>query len=53
MNETPQTPVGNTAEASKLLSYEEYNEKVKTLKTVDDVHNFLRDLVAPTLQTML
>jgi putative transposase len=36
-----------------VLTYEEYNEKIKNLKNVDDVHNFLRDLVAPTLQTML
>jgi len=53
MKETIQTPAVFPVEASKVLSYEEYNEKIKTLKTVDDVHNFLRDLVARTLQTML
>lgn len=36
-----------------VLSFEEYQEKVAGLKTADDAHNFLRDLIAPTLQTML
>ena len=40
-------------EETKTLSYDEYNQKVKNLKNVTDVQNFLRDLVAPTLQTML
>ena len=35
------------------MNVEEFEERVKNLKNVDDVHNFLRDLVAPTLQTML
>lgn len=37
----------------KILSYEEYQEKVKNLKTSKDVNNFLKELVAPTLQAML
>lgn len=37
----------------KILSYEEYQEKVKNLKTSKDVSNFLKELVAPTLQAML
>ncbi len=37
----------------KILSYEEYQEKVKSLKTSKDVNNFLKELVAPTLQAML
>lgn len=38
---------------SKLLSYEEYQEKVKGLKTADDVNGFVKDLVGPVLQEML
>lgn len=37
----------------KILSYEEYQEKVKNLKTSKDVNTFLKELVAPTLQAML
>lgn len=37
----------------KMLTYEEYNEKVKNLKTTKDMNNFLKELVAPTLQAML
>ena len=37
----------------KILSYEEYQEKVKSLKTSKDVNSFLKELVAPTLQAML
>jgi transposase-like protein len=37
----------------KILSYEEYQEKVKNLKTSKDVNSFLKALVAPTLQAML
>jgi putative transposase len=37
----------------KILSYDEYQEKVKNLKTSKDVNNFLKELVAPTLQAML
>lgn len=37
----------------KILSYDEYQEKVKNLKTSKDVNNFLKALVAPTLQAML
>lgn len=38
---------------AKMLSYEEYQEKLKGLKTADDVNGFLKDLVAPVLQEML
>ena len=37
----------------KTLSYEEYNRKVKGLKTADDVTSFVKDLIAPTLQAIL
>jgi len=37
----------------KPLSYKEYQQKLKTLKTLGDVTEFAKDLVAPTLQTML
>ena len=37
----------------KILSYEDYNKKVKNLRTVKDVSNFAKELVAPTLQAML
>lgn len=36
-----------------ILSYEEYNKKLSSLKTMSDVSNFLKDMVAPTLQKML
>jgi len=35
------------------LTYEEYNEKIKNLKTMSDVTNFAKELIAPTLQAML
>lgn len=37
----------------KILSYEEYTKKVNNLKSFNDVSNFVRDLVSPTLQAML
>lgn len=37
----------------KTLSYEEYQEKLKNLKTMTDVTNFAKELIAPTLQAML
>lgn len=36
-----------------FLSFEEYQEKVKNLKTADDVTAFAKDLIAPVLQSML
>lgn len=39
--------------SNNILSYEEYQEKVKNLKTADDVNGFVRDLVGPVLQEML
>lgn len=38
---------------ARPISFEEYNDKVSKLKTMSDVNNFVRDLVAPTLQVML
>ena len=35
------------------LTFEEYHEKLKNLKTADDVMAFTRDLIAPALQTIL
>ena len=37
----------------KTLTYEEYQEKVKNLKTASDVTNFVKELIAPTLQKIL
>ncbi len=37
----------------KRLSHEEYNDKVSKLKTLDDLNNFAKDLIAPVLQEML
>jgi len=37
----------------KPLSYEEYQQKLKSLITMSDVTNFAKELIAPTLQTML
>lgn len=42
-----------TGTERQVLSYEEYQEKVKNLKTMSDVTNFVKELVAPTLQAML
>lgn len=36
-----------------LLSYEEYQEKVRNLRTADDLNGFVKDLVGPVLQEML
>ena len=38
---------------ARPISFKEYNEKVSNLKTIGDVNNFVKDLVAPTLQAML
>jgi putative transposase len=38
---------------TKTLTYEEYQEKVKSLKSFSDVTNFAKELIAPTLQAML
>lgn len=43
----------NNKQQPKPLSYEEYQEKVKNLKTMSDVTNFAKELIAPTLQSML
>lgn len=40
-------------QTQSLLTYEEFQEKVRNLKTLGDVTNFAKDLLAPTLQAML
>jgi putative transposase len=37
----------------KILTYEEYQDKLKKLRTSKDVSNFAKELVAPVLQEML
>lgn len=37
----------------KTLSHDEYKDKVSKLKTLDDLNNFAKDLIAPVLQEML
>jgi putative transposase len=39
-------------EEPKLLTHEEYEEKVKNLRTLKDVNDFVKALVAPTIQAM-
>lgn len=39
--------------SSKILTYEEYQNKIKSLKTLSDVTNFAKELVAPTIEAML
>ena len=36
-----------------FLSFEEYQEKVKSLKTAADATSFAKELIAPALQSML
>jgi transposase-like protein len=36
-----------------MLTFEEYNERIRNLKTVSDVTAFAKELLAPALQTML
>ena len=47
------TKKSTTSSAQKILSYEEYQEKIANLKTMCDVNEFVKALVAPTVQTML
>ncbi len=42
-----------SSKAPSFLSFEEYQEKVKNLKTSADVTAFAKDLIAPVLQGML
>ena len=37
----------------RFLTYDEYNEKLKNMKTIKDVNSFVKDLVSPVLQQML
>lgn len=39
--------------SNKILSYEEFTERTKNLRTLSDVTSFLKNLIAPTIQTML
>ena len=34
----------------RFLTYDEYNEKLRNLKTMKDVNAFVKDLVSPVLQ---
>lgn len=42
-----------SSKTPSFLSFEEYQEKVKNLKTSTDVTAFAKDLIAPVLQAML
>lgn len=42
-----------TAVTAPTLSFEQYQSKVAGLKTASDVTNFLKELIAPTLQAIL
>lgn len=46
-------PATMERKSQKVLSYEEYNERINSLKTFGDVTAFARDIVSPTLQAML
>jgi len=37
----------------KTLSHDEYEEKISKLRTLDDLNDFAKDLIAPVLQKML
>ncbi len=37
----------------QMISYEEFQEKVRNLRTSGDATSFLKELIAPTLQSML
>lgn len=56
-NEGDEEENGNGQELNyirpKPISYEEFNAKVKNLKTLSDVTAFTKSLVAPTIQAML
>lgn len=39
--------------ADEIISYEDFNKKVKNLRTMGDVSGFVKSLIAPTLQAML
>ncbi len=52
-NLSPKENMENQELGRKTISYEEYNEKMKSLKTLSDVTNFFKDLLAPTIQSML
>ena len=44
---------GKIVTSKPILSYEEFNEKTNNLKTLSDVTQFTRELLAPTIQKML
>jgi hypothetical protein len=37
----------------RFLTYDEYQQKLKNLKTIKDVNAFMKDLISPVLQQML
>ena len=39
--------------AMKTLNHEQYQDKISKLKTLDDLNNFAKELIAPVLQEML
>jgi len=43
----------NQTKYSSPITYEDFQEKVKNLRTLGDVTEFAKFLIAPTLQTML
>jgi putative transposase len=43
----------DTHKKPRAITYQEYMEKVNNLKTLGDVNEFVKDLVAGTIQTML
>ena len=48
------TSTGEVVDNNKpILSYEEFNEKTKNLRTLSDVTQFTKKLLAPTIQKML
>lgn len=49
----PSTEKDEPKRKPRLLSYEEYQDKLKTIESADDALNVLRDIFAPTLQDML
>jgi len=44
---------GEVIRNKPIISYEEFNEKASKLRTLSDITNFTRDLLAPNVQRML
>lgn len=45
--------IDNQEAICKPISFEEYNKRMGSLKTMGDVTSFVKDLISPTLQAML